>query len=203
MRRLSGAIKEAIYPLLVPGILIELERIRNVRLVESTINILQARMFELEDDPDVEEMVSRSELKSRNQEKRSVWLDTTFLRNCLISWNIPMAKFGSAADSLPNVIADAYEDTKSEELPTGSSGSNINLILPPNDQVGTGNTNLRRRQEGRRRRPPCDTYAYPCHMFEVGRKIKSRNQDIIEEYESKIRDCSMSIEGMEMTMQRV
>lgn len=63
MRRLSGAIKETIYPVVVPDILIELERNRHVRSVESTTNTLQARMVELDADPDVEEVVSRSELE--------------------------------------------------------------------------------------------------------------------------------------------
>lgn len=149
---------------------------------------------------------SPAQNSSRNREKKSVWLDATFLRNCLISWNIQLAKFGSSVASLHNLIADAYEDAKSEELPPGSSNSDTNPVLSPNDQVGTENTNPRRRHEcneGQRPRPPWDTCAYSCQMFEVGRKIKSRNQDIIDEYESEIRVCSMSIEGMEMTMQWV
>ena len=65
---LTGATKEAVRSLLMPEIVTGLEGIRHVHQVETTIDALEAGMFELDADPNVEIGVSRSELEDKNRE---------------------------------------------------------------------------------------------------------------------------------------
>lgn len=99
MRRLSSLAEEAMHLLILPGILTEVERIKHIHFVETTIDELKARIFELNANLDSQAM-ERFEIKKKNTEKRNAWLDAAYLRNCFISWNTQMAKIKTAVNEV-------------------------------------------------------------------------------------------------------
>ncbi|CZR52311.1 uncharacterized protein PAC_02188 [Phialocephala subalpina] len=231
IKRLSFAMAETAHPLLMPGIFAEIERTRHVHEVETTIDELETRIFEL-DMPD-------SEAETRNQEKRTAWLDTTYLRNALVSWNTQLVKMSEHADELAAAI---YKPSKSDEAITAArtklehrrSGDPDSVIsakqCEPLDTLGDewvelgGDVPLRERlvSQGKNvqemdssedfslrkfpeRREDItlqqDPEAYKYQMRRTGHKIKHRLQAISDEYDDKIRDCTMRVDGMAMATQ--
>lgn len=298
LKRLSFSTKEAAHPLLMPGILVELERSRHVHLVEHTIDEIETKIFELDfKTSDMDGTGDDSETERKNFEKRNSWLDTAYLRNQLISWNTQLSKMTAHAEELEkhlftktsehnkerndrrrNSSRSEGDDSKSEtsrrprsevdtasirrfreqvrsegrrfldvenlnpvqleeqkrrrqrsrervdrrrvELsPTSLAGSSMNprrkstsSVIPPKvkivqdsrvdsgqrEQYGAeeslpdGRPSLRRDPEG-----------FKDNMTRVGAKIKDRVQAIVDEYDDKIRDCTMRVDGMAMATQWV
>lgn len=195
MRRLSSSAEEAMHPLILPGILTEVERIKHIHLVETTIDELEARIFELDADPDSQAM-ERSEIEKKNTEKRNAWLDAAYLRNCLISWNTQMAKIKTAVDEVryanPQYKSNEDIDFETRRKSRKSTAEHLNKNLSPN--------------YGQEKEPDHHTFdwdTYQDTFQETSRKIKSRNDEIIEEYEDKIRDCTMRLDGMAIATQWV
>jgi hypothetical protein len=69
LKRLSFAMTEATHPLLMPRILAETERNRQVEIVESTIDELEARILQLDfQSSDTE--IPEDEAEEQNKQKR-------------------------------------------------------------------------------------------------------------------------------------
>lgn len=236
IKRLSFAMAEAAHPLLMPGIFAEIERSRHVHEVETTIDELETRIFEL-DMPD-------SEAETRNQEKRTAWLDTTYLRNALVSWNTQLAKMSEHTDELS---ASVFKSTKSKEHITSAriefgdtddsmrNSRHHSAALPKDLDIDiladewvqlTGNQPDQEQpaSQGERVqhldrdkdlslgkipeiREDFILHQYPeafkYQMRSTGHKIKHRLQAIRNEYDDKIRDCTMRVDGMAMATQWV
>jgi len=239
LRRLSFAMIEAAHPLLMPGIFAELERSRQVPIVETTIDELEARILQLDfQSSDMDVDTQDSEAERRNQEKRSAWLDTTYLRNSLVSWNTQLAKILHNADELDAEVfklgsfaqnAFTYEKIEMEDTSNGGSVENYKLTdMPsvetcePSDILGQSvhcldvvpaeaQSNLKKDAGGRQSQKGQQRYQNPTiekdpedvkkQMRRVGQKIKDRIQAIIDEYDDKIRDCTMRVDGMAMATQ--
>jgi len=241
VRRLSSAMTEAAHPLLMPGIFAELERSRHVHIVEATINELEIRIFELDFKSSDMEGMPGSEAEKRNQEKRSAWLDTTYLRNALVSWTTQLGKIGPHVDELKDTVFKTpnfekvllhtrteieassnsltkhlkHKDIHFEEpgLSDTSSDGRVNLTRnagdedPPSVQeeliremdVGKTSQKARQRYEGSMVRR--DSEVVREQLQRAGHKIKDRIQAIIDEYDDKIRDCTMRVDGMAMATQ--
>jgi hypothetical protein len=231
LKRLSFAMAEVAHPLLMPGIFAEIERSRQVHIVEATIDELETRILQLDFQSSDAEGMPESEAEKRNQEKRTAWLDTTYLRNALISWNTQLAKICQDVDRLSsdvfkltslkspsanckmeNLVNDTPRCSKVNDLAlnnrseiTGSTGdggaSHIHHEMDLEHKVDRGK-DLQEDREG---------YSMPTTRKELednkeifqqtGQKIKDRIQDIIDEYDEKIRDCTMRVDGMAMATQ--
>jgi hypothetical protein len=233
IKRLSYATAEAAHPLLMPGIFAEIERSRHVHVVEATIDELETKIFELDFQSD-RGSLPPSEAEKRNQEKRSAWLDTTYLRNTLVSWNIQLAKMANHTDELQSTV---FKPNKSKNTAINinrcegdssnvlasefrSSGAILSDQSEPSDASYKEGLNEERPafhgdhhtgvKEGQKafsnskdltiqRDPDTDN----DQMRRIGNKIKVRIQAIIDEYDDKIRDCTMRIDGMAMATQWV
>jgi hypothetical protein len=234
VKRLSFATAEATHPLLMPGIFAEIERSRHVNVVEATINELETRIFELDLQSDRESM-SPSESEKRNREKRSAWLDTTYLRNALVSWNTQLAKMSDHMDELkstvfkPNKSEETVRNTRngfedyssnisaSEFKPSGAilstqselpdvsceDGLDEERSTIHGDHVRGGKEYQKASRPFRDSMTHRDSEVVKEQMRRVGNKIKDRTQAIIDEYDEKIRDCTMRIDGMAMATQWV
>ena len=210
LNRLSFSVSEAIHPLLMPGIFAEIERARHVHVVEATIDELETKIFELDFHSSEVEAMERAEIERRNQEKRSIWLDTTYLRNNLVSWCRQLAKMADHVDELGDTFYSTpvsrakrrYERPieHESELATvahsktapGLGNEEFDVTDHPPVQVSRLSVGKTENQEMQK-----------MQLQKYGHKIKGRLRAIIDEYDDKIRDCSMRIDGMAMATQWV
>ena len=176
MDRLSSATAEVTHPLLMPGIFAEFERSRHIHVVESIIDEIETRILTLDLSPEEMDSMPQSQREAKNRSKRSQWLDTTYLRNQLISWNTQLKKLASHADQLSATL---FHD----ELSPGFHLLESIKPLQGNDASRSG--------------------CYRTTFRRVGAKIRDRVQEIIDEYDDKIRDCTMRVDGMAMATQWV
>lgn len=176
VNRLSYATQEAGHPLLIPGIFAELERNRQVHVIESAIDDVETRILTVDSSPEEMDAMPASVKEADNRAKRAQWLDTTYLRNQLVNWNTQLKKLAVHTDELSGIIfrQQGPDDTQSSS-PTKDDG------LKKEECVDASGEHLRR----------------------VGVKIRDRVQEIIDEYDAKIRDCTMRVDGMAMATQWV
>ncbi|RYP75012.1 hypothetical protein DL771_002660 [Monosporascus sp. 5C6A] len=106
LNRLASAKEHAFHPLLLPGIFAELERERMVEVVESTIDEMEGAIFELDTGSGAKnthrETSESSHLGGARYARRTVWLNTTFLRNRLQIWKTQLLKMIQHVDELSN-----------------------------------------------------------------------------------------------------
>ncbi|KAH7163590.1 hypothetical protein B0J13DRAFT_538875 [Dactylonectria estremocensis] len=146
IKRLSLVRGEARHPALMPGIFAELERSRHMRLVQSSVALLERRILELEVHPGDVDADQSAETQMKNQDKRTAWLDTTYLRNGLVSWNNQLGRMIQSLEEVdvPPVnsaqdqrIVVRRDDTNTETL-TGTQNcidSSTEAVIKP---IGLG-----------------------------------------------------------------
>lgn len=173
--RLKGATAEADHPLLVTGMFVELERARHLRIIHDSIGEIEKRILALDSDPRDIEVIPVSQREERNREKRSQWLSTTFLRNKLVTWNMQLQRIITHMDELSS------EGPKCQEVSGDLAPGTSHDIADVQEKEAM--------REARRKR--------------VNMKIRNRLQDIIDEYDDKIRDCTMRVDNMAMATQWV
>ncbi|CAM1510686.1 Fc.00g010210.m01.CDS01 [Cosmosporella sp. VM-42] len=236
LQRLGKAMPEACHPLLMPGIFVELERSRHVLKIEATIDELETRIHELDLESTDVEYLPPDEQANQKQAKRSAWLDTTYLRNQLVSWNTQLVKMFRHADELNRTI---FRVPRTNPCPLREAAK---IAWEPLENLD--NECLSPRRTSRITSSPFDTSEVPssCNFEELdekgteipedgmripqqrspfpqerfsgqgngrleeqmrrtGSRIKDRVQDIIDEYNEKIRDCTMRVDGMAMSTQ--
>lgn len=161
---LSRAGTSICHPLLLPRLLVELERVRHYKLVAA--GLTQRRQF-------VTDLLknktydwqSRSENEEDESTSRSVelWMRICRMRNKITSWERQLLKMADTMDEL--------------------SGTEFAKIVPRDP----GNTDAKFRRK----------------MHEEGAFFRDRIRFIATEYEDKISDCAMIMEGMSMATQMV
>jgi hypothetical protein len=227
LRRLQHIGEEAGHPMLLPGIVAELELKRHTRVVERGINYVEARIFELNFQSTNAKILTRSQIDIRNDLKRTSWLDLTYLRNSLSTWTAQLQKMAAIANShdidgsrpremFPTTEGTSYtelyrdceneqlseylNDFKSREAPVRSpiapqlAGQGKHPDTPDSEKTCLG--------PGRVDTQEFDS-KYQSKMFTTGNKIKPRLDPIIDNYDEKIRDCTMRVDGMAMATQWV
>ncbi|KAI2616117.1 hypothetical protein GGS26DRAFT_453179 [Hypomontagnella submonticulosa] len=197
IKRLSAAGAAASYPLLLPGIFAELERNRHIKIVEDYMDDIEEKIFELDYLPSIEQQIHGPEGESRNRNKRSQWLDTTYLRNGLITWNHQLAKMAKHTDELGDTIFKPMRQQDSRYEKRESARSQESELLGPEIPFREGEQDWR----GNKVHHPNEDEAYKSEMRKVGAKVNDRLQTIMEEYEDKTRECTMRIDGMVMATQ--
>ncbi|KAI0838814.1 hypothetical protein F5Y06DRAFT_266613 [Hypoxylon sp. FL0890] len=200
IKRLSSAGEAASYPLLLPGIFAELERNRHIKIVEDYMDDIEEKIFELDSRPSVTQQMHSSDVDSRNKDKRSQWLDTTYLRNGLITWSEQLAKMSRHTDELKDTL---FRPASKDEFHTlrGNQGY-PNLTRKPHfdgresPESNVKNTWIWLGESYWEKDEACKS-----EMRKIGGKVNDRLHSIIEEYEDKIRECTMRIDGMAMATQ--
>lgn len=282
--KLESITGEAAHPLLLPGMLAELELARHIQLVENNINEVESKIFELNFASSRAKDYCRSEIERRSELKRTAWLDLSYLRNFLMTWNTQLLKMvehekwltraiytvtpaqNVASSRSPAVIAETKDlvgewDTvaedieeeetdekeevpsanfeKASEIPVSQESPFHDHMLPPyqdsehSESSEDSSTTLIPVEEDIRapsklreshatwefaeeaRTEPSERGAqeliyperaretYAKQMCETGEKISVRLAAIRDEYDEKIRDCTMRVEGMAMATQWV
>ncbi|KAH3938453.1 hypothetical protein HBH53_257690 [Parastagonospora nodorum] len=225
LERLQNVRQEAAHPLLVVGIIAELELIRHTGLVDSMINEVEEKIHELDSRSSKRRDHRQIDVEGRNQSKRDVWLNLSYLRNSIITWKTQLLKVIEHAEPLNNnppasasVASNFSHDLQCVRAAYGQE----------HDQQEDATTNktseefprLGRRLSGLK----CDNAHRPCHIQDskdsdlnkdyvedgltrsrhkrgVGEKIRSRIFAIIDNYDEKIRDCNMRVDGIAMATQ--
>jgi Mg2+ and Co2+ transporter CorA len=205
IRRLKHITTEAAHPLLLPGILVELELKRHIKLIESTINKVEAKIFEL--DYEYANLGRpKKEVDARNEEKREAWLDLTYLRNGLMSWNTQIGRMYEHVDELKDQVFNL-----DEWLMADRSGKRYIASAAQRkssgDYTGAISETVGLRREStlamidKKARSRTTPETHMRDMQHVGEKIKARLNAIRDEYDEKIRDCTMRVDGMAMATQ--
>lgn len=199
--RLRCATREATHSALMPGIFIELERSRHIKIVESITQQLEVRIRETESRPEQLEALSAAEKARRVEARKEAWLHTMYLKSHLISWNCLLVNLARHLDETQFPLADT-----------------ANLPVPAEDQVvgGEDGEEVETGEQGEDHSDTCYSGSTLDHTLQGGgdlshaelmvhtnRKIKSRIRSIIHEYNEKIRDCANRVDGMSMTTQWV
>ncbi|KAK7949515.1 hypothetical protein PG988_016154 [Apiospora saccharicola] len=163
--RLSALGTEISYPLIMPAILVELERLRHIDITSRAIASMETKIAELDFNADyMDEEMGCGAAGDRNSARRSTWLDTAHLQNCLINWKYQLEKLRQCVATLEEDNETCSVDSRSTTL-----GS---------DQSEEATTSSK-----------------------TGQKMVDRIKAIEEEYDQRIRDCRMRLEGMSMATQ--
>ncbi|KAF2440123.1 hypothetical protein P171DRAFT_435921 [Karstenula rhodostoma CBS 690.94] len=100
LRRLSVIAEEAAHPMIMPGILAEIELGRQIPIVEAEIISVETKILELDSAvTSYTDSASPVSLQKRI-DKRSAWLDLAYLRNSLINWNAQLVKMADHTDEM-------------------------------------------------------------------------------------------------------
>ncbi|KAK7908797.1 hypothetical protein PG985_016100 [Apiospora marii] len=90
--RLSAIGPEIAYPLIMPAIMVELERLRHIGITGQAIASMETKIAELDFDSDDMDAEMGSTAGERNSARRNTWLDSAHLQNGLINWNFQLEK---------------------------------------------------------------------------------------------------------------
>ncbi|KAF2823103.1 hypothetical protein CC86DRAFT_76131 [Ophiobolus disseminans] len=227
LERLQSINAEAAHPLLLPGIIAELELARHTRLVESSINDIETRISEMKFHPHNARELLRSQIEHRNHLKRESWLDLTYLRNSLSTWSAQLLKMVENAEALSVEDFTTSDDTTifiSKPLPirpTPERRNEKHRLDFDDEQISAGyvhgaaytrRTDLSYSEQEVEEPKSTEYYiddnaddedkdVYLAQMRKVGGRIKIRLAAIRDDYDEKIRDCTMRVDGMAMATQ--
>jgi hypothetical protein len=173
LNRIAGIEALAFHPLLLPGIFAELERTRMVDVVEATIDEIEGAIFELDNHHGSQGTSSEDpeygHVGGVGYVRRTVWLNTTFLRNRLQIWKLQLIKMVAHVDEL----SETDRGSSSELFYVHSGDGHEQGLARANDDA----------------------------MRQTGMMIKDRLKTLIEEFEEKIEECSMRVDGMTIATQ--
>jgi hypothetical protein len=241
LERLRNVRAEAAHPMLLPGIFAEVELLRHTGLVDGSINEVEAKIFELDFQSSNSPDRHRGEAERRAQSKRTAWLNLTYLRNSITTWNTQIQRMMDHVEVLNgscSVINCSLRYPPFMELAHGRVQTEANHSLMLRDDTtytessrpGTKSSQLELRSDD-----ACETvsvggqsqevgeaqstnsylsYVLSLNDYEdnsihnkemrhVGQRILARLSDIREDYDEKIRDCEMRVDGMAMATQWV
>lgn len=170
--RLKLAEDAAFHPMLLPGIFAELERKRHFDLVDDGVTKREQFVSNLLEN-NTYDWKSRSidEEDTSTTESVDLWMDICYLRNGLKSWRHQLYAMISHIDELSQTHF-------SDLVPNSASNDGVS-------QMDTGEKDVK----------------FNLAMRNVGTKIKERLEEIIVDYDERISDCDMIMDGMNMATQ--
>ncbi|KAJ4249058.1 hypothetical protein NW762_012390 [Fusarium torreyae] len=207
-------------------ILIELERKRHIPIVEDTLDELEAKIQELDENPESMQGLAEKEKTARKEAKRSAWLDMLYLRNQLINWSTCLETLYKHTTqlnrtvfrdtNLPQYIYEHTEEFSDQETASDSDSetdaeSRFNESIyesflqdAPEDEKASFLQKIETRSSALQ--PYYFQQFAPlsiakAQMRHSNVKIKDRLRDIMKEYNEKTRDCTRGIDGMVMATQ--
>jgi hypothetical protein len=151
------------HPLLIMGIVAELERERHHKLVREQVGKLIQRMLDLSN----HEQISTTSKMKKDYYGVGSWIDLNQLRSELQRCKIHLARMMEHIDELDGIIAADAEK------------------LDNNAPIDPSEANWR----------------HAC--AETGRRMKSRLREIMHNYDTDIRECTMAVDGLALATQMV
>ncbi|RNJ60684.1 hypothetical protein D7B24_006752 [Verticillium nonalfalfae] len=172
LKRLSLVGSDATHPMIPFGIMAEIERSRHIKLVENSIDGLETNIDQLSERIETRGEASQEELDRRSRDRKEAWLDAAHLRNVLINWQNQLKHMARHARLLQSApMIDAPQTVTTKENGHGLQDTQHNGTLE-------------------------------CRALEASStRIGDRLEAIVEEYDEKIRDSAMRLDGMAMATQ--
>lgn len=162
--RIENSEKSSTHPLLIMGILAEVERERHLALVGQQVNSLLQRVYNLSN----QEKISQSSVLGAHNYSVDSWISVSQLRSGLETWKQQLQKMIlHIADLELDIVRNSSSKTIEADLSVFPEGA----------------------------------WQQPC--IQSGRRIAKRLREIVNEYEEKIRDCSIVIDGVSLAAQMV
>jgi hypothetical protein len=224
LTRLGRTTYEIYNPLLVSSLIVELERKRHLPIVEDTIDQVETRILELDQDPESLERIKEREKVALKEAKRSAWLDMLYLRNQLLSWRSCLEALDKQTRYLNRSITQRpftrlswrYEGTDGFSVVDDSSSECSSDFDDDSFDIRSGSCaqelaseELDTRQlvvagfEPNSHESHGSSADSDFYMRRTGTKIRGRLQEIKKDYNEKIQECTSGIEGMVMSTQWV
>lgn len=164
--RIENSEGASAHPLLIMGILAEVERERHLKLVEQQVHALLQRVYNLSN----QEQISQSSVLGAEHYSVDSWIGVSQLRKGMECWKEQLQK-------MITHIADLEVDINRRK-----SFDEVELKV---------NSSL----------PITTIWQMAC--TQSGRRIAKRLLEIVSEYDDKIRECSIVIDGVSLAAQMV
>ncbi|KAK4110316.1 hypothetical protein N656DRAFT_770350 [Canariomyces notabilis] len=222
LTRLRKAGADTAHPMLLPGILAELERIRQMDAVDEMINDLEEQIYQIDNQTVATWNLSQQTKAERNKQKRKAWLDATFLRNLLAANTALLLKMRRHLDEFPILVGHSstakccqhvcrQQPTLVDDLAytgtrpgTPQSLVRIANLWPLPDPPIHGSESLMGWNTTHVGSDPESSEIeakYEDLLHQAASRMKDRLVAIISEYDDKIRACTMEVDGMAMATQ--
>lgn len=213
----------------MPSILAELERKRQLPIVEEQLDNIQAQVLQLDEDLKSEQILSEKEKVELREARRAAWLDMMYYRDQLRSWSTCLDSLYKHANQLnqtmfsealtkPRYTCDQTHeyiefDAVSDSTSEVSSGKQLreslselpswtHIQFEQKNRAQTEQTTSAALQKVSYQRLVSQSVS-KAQMRRTGTKIQDRLREIIKDYHEKIRECNTGVEGMIMAAQYV
>lgn len=163
--RIENSEEASTHPLLMMGILAEIERERHLALVKDKVHALLQRVYSLSH----QEQISETSVLGDENYSVDSWYGVSQLRSGLETWKEQLQKMISHVSELELDILSTTEPVK---------------------EPGNGHSAL-----------PKSNWRNQC--IQTGRRIRKRLLEIVSQYDEKIRECSIVIDGVTLATQMV
>ncbi|KAK5656070.1 hypothetical protein OQA88_5209 [Cercophora sp. LCS_1] len=186
LARLKRAGADAAHPMLLPGILAELERVRQMRKVDEMIEEIEEQISRLDSDT-----LAGQTKAQRNQQKTKAWLDTAYSKNLLLANAEVLTSMRAHLDEFSMLMNPFNRRCRCMCQTMHYQTSNGSWCTSGSETVFT-------LESGRIDDPDVE---YQKLLYEAGKRMDDRLVSMISEYEEKIRTCVMEIDGIAMATQ--
>jgi hypothetical protein len=222
--RLKRAETDATHPMLLPGILAELERGRQMHNVDEMVNGLEEQLTRIGQETVSSWRLSSQTKAERNRQKTDAWLNTTFSKNILLTSVALLHSMRRHLDEFQ--VATSWASAKQQHhLQRGYDSSHPGLAYAQPEVTHSldravwslsSNSNYQRytvpdsaynSRQNTLTDEPCsindDEARYHDALQQASMRMKDRLTSLIAEYDDKIRHCTMEVDGMAMATQWV
>lgn len=175
------------HPMLIVGIVAEIERERHLKLVDDQVNNLLNRVYALSNE---EEISENSELRAEHYPIKP-WVRVSRLRKGLVAWKQQLQKMIDHIEKLEKNISERdIEEDESEEFMKETEKTDECEEY----QSFSNNKSTKARPLSQRWRE---------YTIRAGRRIRTRLLEIVDDYDEKIQECNIVIDGVSLAAQMV
>lgn len=186
------------HPLLIMGIVAEVERERHSILVRDQVFQLLGRVSALSNPVQI---TTDSTMKKDHYSVES-WFKISQLRSELQTWKVQLAHMVEQIDQLEEEVftEQSYSSpsTFKDAVPESPTSDTTQVATDDLDEV---DEKLIKQQEEHTSTP--DEVDWRQHGRQTGRRIKRRLREIMNDYDQRIRECTMVIDGLILATQMV
>ncbi len=216
LTRLKYADADTAHPMLLPGILAELERKRQMEIADEMIDELEMQIFRLDNETITSWKQSGQTPAERNKQKTKAWLDAAFSRNILLATTSVLISMRRHLDEYAmSVSPKIRRDHELQHRDPDQFARQVLRLSTPHS-LTSSNWPIRSQVPFGPEHLGPDTLVVPnpetvgdpdadhqSILQQAGMRMKDRLVSIIGEYDDKIRACTMGVDGMAMATQWV